>query len=181
MIFHDHAAIPAYPFEDRGIIGNGHRFGIKEIRAVIQLDAVGGRKPCQRIIDLPDDRTGGRGSLQRILPEIAHQTFEGTFLSREKKRVDGLDTERAGLALVQEMVGLFGVDAVARGAEGFDLSVAGLGALTGARGKRRLRHTANENTSCRHVHRRGTARGTYRRWWLPPGNGVWDTRACRAR
>ena len=96
----------------RGILGLGNRLAIEETAGVVQLDlaqlgqaAELAFRLAKRKVNLPGDRSGGHGFIERVLPEIAHQAAPRTFLVGEKNR-QAIDEAAVGSALLLEQPGV---------------------------------------------------------------------------
>ena len=105
MTLDDDAVKLGQAIGDIGIVSLGDRLGVKETTGVVQLDlAQLGQaaeftfRLAKRMIDLRDDRPGGHGFVQRVLPEIAHQAVPWAFLVGEKNR-QAIDEVAVGRAL----------------------------------------------------------------------------------
>jgi hypothetical protein len=85
---------------------------IEETAGVEQLDLARHRQAAElafrlakRKVNLPGDRSGGHGFIERVLPEIAHQAAPRTFLVGEKNR-QAIDEAAVGSALLLEQPGV---------------------------------------------------------------------------
>jgi hypothetical protein len=71
-------------FRNVGIIIGRNRQWVKEIAAVIQLEHCCRWQALKREINLPGNSALWRGSIQRVLPEVAHHTVKNTFATSEQ-------------------------------------------------------------------------------------------------
>src|ERR1043166_8081665 len=93
-----------HPFEMLHLHGNGgkilgrDRAGIEEASAIVKLEVARARRDrrgapgcverSQSHVNLPRNRSGRHRFVERVLPQIAHQTAPGTFPVRKKYRRD---------------------------------------------------------------------------------------------
>lgn len=84
MVFDDHRAEWFQQGGDGRVVLSWNRFAVKEIAAVVQLDAVRVFSLLQCEFDLSGNRTNGNSAGCGVLPQVAHQAAEWTFSIRQK-------------------------------------------------------------------------------------------------
>ena len=96
----------------RGILGLGNRLAVEETSGVVQLDlaqlgqaATLTFRLAKRKVNLPGDRPGEPGFVERVLPEIAHQAAPRAFPVGKEDR-QPIDEAAVGVALLFEQPGV---------------------------------------------------------------------------